>query len=151
MEIRNDIYERVVAAKLFIDENYCEPLDLQEISNRAFLSRFHFHRLFTRIYRKTPHQYLTRKRIEKAKDLLAENKSVTDVCNEVGFGSIGSFSVLFKKEIGFAPQYYRNMAWLKKQEALHQPRKFIPHCFIEGYGLDHGPHTADQRVDSREP
>ena len=136
MQIAEDIYQRVVAAKLFIDDNFSEPIDLEEISKKAFLSRFHFHRLFTRIYRKTPHQYLTRKRIEKAKDLLGENKPVTDVCNEVGFESIGSFSILFKKEIGFAPQYYRNMAWLKKQQAKEQPKKFIPHCFIESYGLD---------------
>ena len=136
MQIAEDIYQRVVAAKLFIDDNFSEPIDLEEISKKAFLSRFHFHRLFTRIYRKTPHQYLTRKRIEKAKDLLGENKPVTDVCNEVGFESIGSFSILFKKEIGFAPQYYRNMAWLKKQQAKEQPKKFIPHCFIESYKLD---------------
>jgi AraC-like DNA-binding protein len=136
MQIADDIYQRVVTAKLFIDDNYSEPIDLKEISARAYLSRFHFHRLFTRIYRKTPHQYLTRKRIEKAKDLLAENKPVTDVCSEVGFESIGSFSVLFKKEIGFAPQYYRNMAWLKKQQTKEQPKKFIPHCFIESYRLD---------------
>jgi len=143
MEIRDDIYQRIVSAKIFIDENFADSIDLREISGRAYLSRFHFHRLFTRIYRKTPHQYLTRKRIEKAKDLLAENKSVSDVCNEVGFESIGSFSVLFKKEIGFAPQYYRNMAWLKKQQAKEQPRKFIPHCFIEGYLLDPRPQTMD--------
>jgi len=136
MEIAEDIYQRVVAAKLFIDDNFTDRIDLKEISSRAFLSRFHFHRLFTRIYRRTPHQYLTRKRIDKAKDLLAENKPVSDVCNEVGFESIGSFSVLFKKEIGFAPQYYRNMAWLKKQQAKEQPKKFIPHCFIESYKLD---------------
>jgi len=136
MQIAEDIYQRVVTAKLYIDDNFAEPIDLKDISEKAFLSRFHFHRLFTRIYRKTPHQYLTRKRIEKAKDLLAENKPVTDVCNEVGFESIGSFSVLFKKEIGFAPQYYRNMAWLKKQQAKEQPKRFIPHCFIESYRLD---------------
>ena len=136
MQIADDIYQRVVTAKLYIDDNFAEPIDLKDISEKAFLSRFHFHRLFTRIYRKTPHQYLTRKRIEKAKDLLAENKPVTDVCNEVGFESIGSFSVLFKKEIGFAPQYYRNMAWLKKQQSKEQPKKFIPHCFIESYKLD---------------
>ena len=74
--------------------------------------------------------------MDKAKELLAKNKPVTDVCNEVGFESIGSFSTLFKKEIGFAPTYFRNLAWLKKQEALVQPRKFIPHCFIENYKLD---------------
>ena len=61
---------------------------------------------------------------------------MTEVCNEVGFESIGTFSALFKKEIGFPPTYYRNMAWLKKQEALQQPKKFIPGCFIDSYGLD---------------
>lgn len=128
--LTHDIYQRIIAAKLYIDENYQGPIDLEEISQRAFLSKFHFHRLFTRIYRRTPHQYLTRKRLEKAKDLLSENKPVTEVCNEVGFESLGSFSVLFKKEIGFAPQYYRNMAWLKKQEQKQQPKIVIPHCFL---------------------
>jgi len=136
MAIAEELYERIVAAKVFIDENYHEPIDLDEISRTAYLSRFHFHRLFSKVYKKTPHQYLTSKRIEKAKSLLSENKQVTDVCNEVGFESLGSFSVLFKKEIGFAPTYYRNMAWLKKQQAKEQPQRFIPHCFIESYKLD---------------
>src|SRR5678810_746242 len=128
--LTDNIYERVVTAKIYIDDNFQEPLELEQISRQAYLSRFHFHRLFTRIYRKTPHQYLTQKRLNKAKDLLSENKPVTEVCNEVGFESIGSFSVLFKKEIGFAPQYYRNMAYKKKMEQLAQPKKAIPHCFI---------------------
>ena len=136
MELANDIYQRIATAKIYIDENYHEQIGLDEISQQAFLSRFHFHRLFTKIYRRTPHQYLTQKRLDKAKDLLSENKPVTEVCNEVGFESIGSFSVLFKKEIGFAPTYYRNVAWLKKQEQKKQPKKFIPHCFIESYNLE---------------
>jgi len=136
MAIAKEIYGRIVAAKVFIDENYHEAIDLDEISQKAYLSRFHFHRLFSKVYKKTPLQYLTAKRIEKAKTLLSENKPVTDVCNEVGFESLGSFSVLFKKEIGFAPTYYRNMAWLKKQQAKEQPKRFIPHCFIESYKLD---------------
>jgi len=136
MHLTDDIYQRIAIAKIFIDENYHKSIDLDEISQQAFLSRFHFHRLFTKIYRRTPHQYLTQKRLDKAKDLLSQNKPVTEVCNEVGFGSIGSFSVLFKKEIGFAPTYYRNMAWLKKQKQKEQPGKFIPHCFIESYNLD---------------
>jgi AraC-like DNA-binding protein len=130
-----DLYPRIISAKIFIDENFHEPIELDQIAGQAYLSKFHFHRLFTRIYLRTPHQYLTQKRIDKAKLLLEENKSVTDVCNEVGFESIGSFSILFKKEIGFAPQYYRNIAWLKKQRTREQPKSFIPHCFIESYSL----------------
>jgi len=133
MQLTTDIYQRIAAAKVYIDNNFQESIDLDSIARRAFLSRFHFHRLFTKVYRRTPHQYLTRKRMEMAKVLLAENKQVTEVCNEVGFESIGSFSVLFKKEIGFAPQYYRNMAYKKKKEQLEQPKKAIPHCFIESY------------------
>lgn len=135
MNLDPEIYNRLISAKTFMDEHYHEPITLLQISQKAFLSRFHFHRLFSQVYRKTPHQYLTQRRMEKAKDLLEENKPVTDVCNEVGFESLGSFSVLFKKEIGFAPQYYRNMAWLKKQQSLEQPKKMIPHCFIESYGM----------------
>jgi AraC-like DNA-binding protein len=135
MAISKDIYERIVAAKVFIDNNFHEPIDLEAISEQAFLSRFHFHRMFTQVYKKTPHQYLTFKRIQKAKDLLAENRQVGEVCSEVGFESLGSFSGLFKKEIGFAPTYFRNMSWLKRQKEKEQPRVSIPHCFIEGYGL----------------
>lgn len=135
MNLSPDLYQRIIAAKIYIDENYGEAIDLETMSQQAFMSRFHFHRIFRKVYRHTPHQYLTRKRIEKAKDLLASNKPVTEVCNEVGFESIGSFSTLFKKEIGFAPTYFRNMAWLKKQEQLREPRKAIPHCFIEGFNM----------------
>ncbi len=135
MQLTTDIYQRIAAAKVFIDDNYQEDINLEQISRQAFLSRFHFHRLFRQVYKKTPLQYITQKRLDKAKDLLSNNKPVTEVCNEVGFESIGSFSVLFKKEIGFAPQYYRNMAYKKKMELLAQPKKGIPHCFIEQYKM----------------
>ena len=131
-----EIYRRIVSAKMFIDENYQEPIDLDDVSGKACFSRFHFHRLFKHIYQRTPHEYITRKRLEKAKELLQENRQVTAVCNEVGFESLGSFSVLFKKEIGFAPQYYRNMAWMKKQKEKKEPKSTIPHCFIDQYSID---------------
>lgn len=132
MPIAPDVYRKVISAKLYIDENFQEIIDLDSIARHACMSRFHFHRMFTRIYKRTPHQYLTRKRIEQAQRWLAgKDLSVSEICNNVGFESIGSFSVLFKKEIGAAPLYYRNRAWLKKQQAEQQPRTCIPHCFIE--------------------
>ncbi len=134
VQLTTDIYRRIVAAKVYIDENYHEPIDLEQISRKAFLSRFHFHRIFTRIYRKTPHQYLTQTRLEAAKTLLAkEGISITDVCNSIGFESPGSFSSLFRKQSGYSPQYYRNIAWLKKKLSKEQPKRFIPHCFLEQY------------------
>ena len=131
MLLTKDLYERIAAAKMFIDEHYASGIDLAAISGHACLSRFHFHRIFRQVYRHTPHQYLTRKRMDRAKELLAENMQVSDVSNELGYESATTFSLLFKKEIGFAPTYFRNIAWLRKQEAKSEPRKFIPHCFLE--------------------
>jgi len=135
MELSGDIYKRIIAAKIFIDDNFSEPIDLDTIAQQAYLSRFHFHRLFSRVYRHTPHQYLTRKRMDRAKILLADNRTVADTCREVGFESLGSFSSLFKKEIGYAPTYFRNLAWLKKQEGKEEPRRFVPFCFIKELGI----------------
>jgi len=140
VQLTTDIYQRIAAAKVFIDQNYHESIDLDRISRQALLSRFHFHRLFTRIYKKTPHQYVTQTRVEAAKLLLAkEGISITEVCNMIGFESPGSFSSLFSKQNGYSPQYYRNIAWLKKKLAKEQPRRFIPHCFIEQYKIDGSP------------
>jgi AraC-like DNA-binding protein len=148
MPIAPDVYKKIITAKVYIDENFHEAIDLDCLSRQACLSRYHFHRLFTRIYQKTPHQYLTQKRIGQARKWLAgetpvpyrpeahKQLTVSEICNNVGFESIGSFSVLFKKEIGVAPQNYRNKALLKKQQAEEQPRSFIPHCFIDTFRLD---------------
>src|SRR5881275_3397450 len=91
-----DLRARLWRARRFIDECYDLPLDLDEISKQACLSRYHFLRLFREAFATTPHQYLMRRRIEKAKELLRSRRlSVTDVCFEVGFQSPGSFSTLF--------------------------------------------------------
>ena len=129
MKLTPELYKRIVAAKVYIDEHFHEPIDLKKISQKAFLSRFHFHRLFRQVYRITPHQYLRQKKLDKAKVLLSSNKGVAEVCNDVGFESVASFSVLFKKEIGFAPQYYRNLAYKKKMEQAAQPKTAIPNCY----------------------
>ncbi len=134
MPIAQDIYKRIVTAKLFIDDSFREPIDMDTLAKEACLSRFHFHRLFTRIYRVTPHQYLTRKRLEQARrSLSGKQGTVTEICNEVGFESLSSFSTLFKKEIGHPPANYRLLAWQKQEQAREQPRTFIPHCFIDVY------------------
>lgn len=136
MHMTPEHYRRIVTAKLYIDANYREPIQLDDISRNALLSRFHFHRLFSSVYKMSPHKYLTRKRLHTARELLADKElSVADVCNQVGFESIGSFSLLFKRETGIGPQHYRNMLFMREQQAKKQPRAFIPHCFIEGYKM----------------
>jgi len=144
MSIASDVYQKIVAAKIYIDENFQQPIDLHRLSREACLSRYHFHRLFTRIYRRTPHRYLTQKRIEQARLWLAgEDHTIMEICNHIGFESMGSFSTLFKKEIGYAPRDYRQLAHTKKQQTQQQPRSCIPHCFIDRHGWDI-PHPTDK-------
>lgn len=134
MNFSAEIYQRIVTAKIYIDEHFQETIDLEQISQKAFFSRFHFHRIFTTVYKITPHQYLTKIRLEAAKKMLEiEGISITEVCNYIGFVSLGSFSSLFRKKSGYSPQYYRNIAWLKKKLTKDQPKRFIPHCFIDQY------------------
>ncbi len=124
MPIAADVYQKIVRAKIYIDENFQQPIDLHRLAREACVSRFHFHRLFTRIYRTTPHRYLTQKRIEQARVwLVGEDHSIMEICNHIGFESIGSFSTLFKKEIGHAPRDYRQLAHARKQQVQQQPRR----------------------------
>jgi len=137
MPVQADTYKRIVAAKMFIDNNYHETINLEQISKQAYFSKFHFHRLFTGIYNVTPNEYLTAQRIHHAKILLAkEGISISDVCNSVGFESLASFSLLFKKRNGYGPLYYRNLAYLKNKLQKEQPKQFIPHCIIQQFGVE---------------
>lgn len=122
-----DTYRRLARARRLIDECYNHPLDLQKISGEACLSRYHFLRLFRRAFNQTPHQYLTQRRIEKAKELLSSSGlRVTDVCFEVGFESLGSFSSLFHKHVGHPPITYRARVFERR---LERQRK-VPACFL---------------------
>src|SRR6201989_1610657 len=103
------LYRRIVGAKLYIDTNYAENLDLDNIADEAFFSKFHFIRLFKKTYAKTPHQYLTFVRIERSKLLLQENMPVAEVCYGVGFDSISSFTGLFKRLVGQTPAAYQQI------------------------------------------
>jgi AraC-like DNA-binding protein len=136
MQHITDRYQRIAAAKVFIDENYSQKINLEKIAEQAHLSRFHFHRLFTGIYKITPLKYITRVRLEAAKVLLSkEGMRITEVCDRIGFESHGSFSSLFLKQHGHSPQYYRNRAVEKKKMERVQPIKFVPNCFFEQFKL----------------
>src|SRR5438046_10741914 len=91
------LYKRIVQAKLFIDSHYAHKIDLDNISEEACFSKFHFIRLFKSVYGKTPYQYLIQVRIENAKYFLELNYSVSSTCFQVCFDSITSFTGLFKK------------------------------------------------------
>ena len=128
------LYKRIVHAKLFVDNNYWHNIDLNNIADEAFFSKFHFIRLFKKIYGKTPHQYITVVRIEKAKQLLQTESSISNVCYSVGFNSISSFTGLFKKIVGVTPSAWQIQQQKTKEAVLTSPLNFIPNCFAEKKG-----------------
>lgn len=128
------LYQRIVKAKLFIDTNFGNEIDLDNIANHATFSKFHFIRLFKTIYGHTPHQYLTKVRIENAKELLQKEISVTGTCFTVGFNSVSSFSGLFRHYTKFSPSAYQKQ-YKKRRELIRKaPLQFIPNCFAEQKG-----------------
>src|SRR4029453_13048279 len=125
---------RAVRAKLFIDANFASSIDLDKIADEACFSKFHFVRLFKEIYGRTPHQYLTHVRIDKAKEYLAEGQTVAFACFKVGFDSISSFTGLFKRRTGHTPRQYQLERLAFKEAVAAQPLAHIPGCFAEKKG-----------------
>lgn len=123
------LYRQIIAAKIFIDTNFEKNINISEISDKAYFSKFHFIRLFKKIYGKTPYTYLTTVRIENAKKLLKKGISVTNVCFAVGFDSLSSFSGLFKRTTGLSPSDYSSNQKFFQTQIQQKPLKFVPGCF----------------------
>jgi AraC family transcriptional regulator len=105
---REELFRRLTTARSLIEASLQEPLHLEQVAAGACLSPFHLHRLFSQTFRETPHQYLVRRRMERAAHLLTNTDlPVTHVCLDCGFQSLGSFSSLFRKTFGASPQQYR--------------------------------------------
>jgi transcriptional regulator GlxA family with amidase domain len=99
---------RLRMAKDVMDREWAAPLDLEAVAAGAGYSRYHFVRLFKRAYGETPGRYLSRRRVERAQDLLrTANLTVSEICLAVGFDSLGSFCTRFKQITGSTPTEYR--------------------------------------------
>lgn len=95
-------------ARDHIDRQYRMPLNIDDLASVAGVSKYHFIRCFEATYGETPIRYLTRRRIERAQDLLrGANVTVTEICTLVGFASLGSFSSRFTQLVGLTPTAYR--------------------------------------------
>lgn len=123
-------YRSISNARDFMREAYARPLKLADVSARAHLSPYHFLRVYRRAFGETPHESLTRLRIERAKALLAGGShNVTEACFEVGFSSLGSFSTLFTRHVGLTPSEYRRHARFGVVVPREVRPLFVPGCF----------------------
>lgn len=127
-------FERLRASREFIADNYLSPFDLSNVAKYANLSPYHFLRVFKKVYGETPNEFLIRLRMDQAKKMLiTENLSVSEVCEQVGYISLGSFSSLFSRQVGFAPTLYRRRLWALSSEAFCFPSQVIPACYARHF------------------
>src|SRR3954452_1545672 len=98
----------MLRARDAMDRSYAEPLDIPALARIAHVSRAHFIRSFKATFGETPHWYLQRRRVERAMYLLrTTDHNVTDICMEVGFASLGTFSRTFRDIVGESPSQFR--------------------------------------------
>ena len=115
---------RLLRARDAMDRDYALPLDLARLAHIAYMSQSHFIRSFRAAFGETPHRYLQRRRIERAMYVLrTSDRSVTDICMEVGFTSLGTFSRTFADIVGESPSAHRGRG----------PLPAAPSCFVKAW------------------
>ena len=126
MLLGNDAFGRLCRARELLREVRERRLSIPDVAREAGMSQFHFIRRFEALFGLTPHQFRIQARLDDAKLLLARGQhNVTEVCLEVGFESLGSFSDLFARRIGVTPSAYQRSA----RVVVHMPAGFPPLMF----------------------
>jgi AraC-like DNA-binding protein len=119
----------LLRAKDLADARYAEPLDVEAMAGAAGLSRAHFSREFRRAFGESPHAYLLTRRLERAAALLrTTDRSVAEICLDVGLQGIGSFTTSFKRAYGQSPTAYRASFPPAASQAV------VPACVVRAYG-----------------
>ena len=133
--VEEETFARLDRSREFLAASFDRRVGLAEAAREAFLSPYHFHRMFVRAFGETPHEFLTRRRIERAKELLARDECpVTEVCFAVGFESLGSFSTLFRSMVGRSPLEYRRALRRVFPSPYVAVFRFVPACYLIANG-----------------
>jgi AraC-like DNA-binding protein len=119
----------LLRARDLADARYFEPLNVDDLAAAAGLSRAHFSREFRRTFGVSPHAYLLTRRLERAAALLRNtDRTVAEICLDVGLTSVGSFTTSFKRAHGMTPTAYRAVYPPAASQAV------VPACFVRAYG-----------------
>ncbi len=123
-------YHRLLTARETLRERYSERLTLGELAAAAGLSEFHFLRAYRAAFGETPHEHFSRLRLEHAKRALARGAAVTEVCFDVGYSSLGSFSTRFARLTGQSPRAWQQAVRTLVSVPADVARLYIPGCFL---------------------
>lgn len=128
--IHDDTFRRLCRGRDLLAAEYQSRVLLAEAAREACLSEYHFHRLFRSTFGETPHDFLTRLRMNRARQMLASQCTVTEVCFEIGYESLGSFSSKFRAQFGRAPvEFQREVRRIFGYSAPWHVL-MIPGCFL---------------------
>jgi AraC-like DNA-binding protein len=128
VEPRHVSHRRLLRARDRMDRSYADALDIEALADSVHLSRAHFIRSFREVFGETPHRYLQRRRIERAMWMLrGTDTSVTEICFDVGFSSLGTFSRTFREIVGESPREYREREQAAPRAAV---RAGVPGCIV---------------------
>jgi AraC-like DNA-binding protein len=128
--LHDDTFRRLCRGRDLLAAEYKSRVLLEQAAREACLSEFHFHRLFRATFGETPHDFLTRLRMERARQMLASERTVTEVCFEVGYESLGSFSSKFRAQFGRSPVEFQRE--LRRIFGYNAPWRvlMLPECFL---------------------
>ena len=134
--IDHDLFVRLSRSRDLLATSFCQPITLDDAAREACLSKFHYLRLFQRAFGETPHALLKRMRFEEAQRLLLiGDLPVTEICFEVGYENVQSFSRVFHQIAGCPPiEYRRRMRPFLVNPIAWLPR-LMPACFRHYFGL----------------
>ncbi len=126
---------RLCQARDLIRDCYTETVSLADCALEAGLSPWYLLRSFRAAFGETPKEFHTRLRIDQAKHLLTvTDRSVTEICFDVGFSSLGTFSVLFKRQVGYSPKDFRRKIRCWVTMPGYSPWIYVPSCFASRFG-----------------
>lgn len=131
--LHDDTFRRLCRGRDLLADEYQSRVLLGQAARQACLSEFHFHRLFRATFGETPHDFLTRLRMQRARQMLASDRTVTEVCFEVGYGSLGTFSSKFRAQFGRSPAAYQRE--VRRIFGYSAPWRILmlPGCFLRAY------------------
>jgi len=134
--VQEETFARLCRSRDFLAASLDQPVRLTDAAGEACLSPYHYHRMFARAFGETPHDFVQRLRIDRARQLLArDNMPVTEVCLSVGYESLGSFGTLFRSQVGCSPGEYRRSIRRIFPVPSMAIYRFVPSCYLVNHGV----------------